>query len=425
MEHDSREVPVEEWLGTRILERLLIGGEPVDLGEYQASFQQASKKSGSSGQRFKEEKLAARKEVAALLKLALPARRKRLKRNYWRLKSRSVICELLRRSRAAVWTDLPRAEQLAEDALQVLRQIKGHRLVWNAGGKLGLADLEARIYGQLGNTARLRRQWPAAFERFTRAFKAWDLGSLDPEIEAELHSLYGSLLRDRQHLETALESLTTAAGIYQELEQEHRRGRVALQLATVLWELGGYEDATRVHMDGVLLLDERKEPETTLAAWSNLANLYLDLDKIYEANSVLKSSVGLARTLAKNSAARICWLWVAGRVALVRNDDRAAERRLLRVRAYFSTRGDAYNAGRAGLDLSRLFASRGRLEDLHAIMPSTVEQLLNQDLHRDAKLAVEAYRQAVEERREQVLATILSAAAALKCRSKLPGGQGE
>ncbi len=404
----------DEWMGREALLRLLSPPEAIDPETYQPLLDRLRREVLGRRSGFRKEKAEGRLEVQGFVRLTQEGRARRLTRNYRRLKSRSVVLELIRRSRRLSWTDLERAEGLAVYAQRLLGQIRGRDLVAKAGGKATLADLKAMLCGHLGNLARLRRRWPAAYENFGRAFAAWEQGSLDPAIEADLHSLYGSLLRDRQVFGAAFTSFETAAAIYTELGDEHRRGLVALNVASVHWEQGRPEEALAAHRAGLELLNEIKEPGHALAAWSNLAEYYLQLDRIREATSTLKLSASLARSSPAQSLARICWSWQAGRVALAQGRYRAAERRLNAAYLAFCRRPDPCNAGRVGLDLSRLYALEGRLEDLQAIMPETVRLLTSQDLHKDAGEAIEAYRRAVEQRDVVVLEIVAGAIAALR-----------
>ncbi len=80
--------------------------------------------------------------------------------------------------------------------------------------------------------------------------------------------------------------------------------------------------------------------------------------------------------------------WVSGRIHRAAGDYESARLELNQVLVEFAKRRNPYNYGLAGLDLMKLYALQGDLEDLFEIARPTLEALRGQDLHPDAREAV-------------------------------------
>ena len=87
--------------------------------------------------------------------------------------------------------------------------------------------------------------------------------------------------------------------------------------------------------------------------------------------------------------------WLDGRIAGGLGHLEKAEEILGEVRRRFLADGHGYDASLATLDLARLYLQAGRTAEVRELAQETLSVFLSKDIHRQARVALEMFQQAV------------------------------
>ncbi|MCB1033434.1 MAG: hypothetical protein KDD47_06325 [Acidobacteria bacterium] len=245
-------------------------------------------------------------------------------------------------------------------------------------------DLLAALMVERANALRILGRRKAARLAFRGVFALANAGSQDTLLIARIAYLAGSHYMGRGKYRAASKALSLAAGIYGELEEEHRLGETQLKQAALLYDLDFLEEAIKAQTEALANLDELAEPVTALAAYSNLAEMMQRAGDTTSALQALTDSQHLAEDL-KGTRAQGVWFWVRGRCRIASGTTLDGSGDLLDAWRILEPLQDTYSLGLVGVDLCRYYLERCKLEQLEHWIGPTVRAL---ELHAPSPLVV-------------------------------------
>ncbi len=300
----------------------------------------------------------------------------------------SGLCELLcDESRRAAGDSAERALSLAELAVLVAGHVPGDHL-WRS-------RLAGYARAHLANALRVRGELRRAEAEHRAADAAWRAGAAsDPALlnEARVLHLQASLRNAQGRLRPALALLDRALAI----DCWGETPSLLISKARALEGLGEFEEAIALLRHATLQIDPEWEPRHLFLIRAHLLSNLCVLGRHAEADLLLPEVRSLALALG-NDLDRVRALWMEGRVAagLQRNDE--ALSKLGEVRTQLIARAIPYDAALATLELAKLFAALGRTAEVRALIAKSVPIFRAQGVHRQARVALDLFRQAAEQ----------------------------
>jgi tetratricopeptide (TPR) repeat protein len=304
------------------------------------------------------------------------------------------LCELvLRRGREQNFLNPALGERMSRLALEIL-----DRLDVSYYGKEALEDLRARAWGYVANSRRIKADLRGAEEAFALAFASLKRGTQEPMDRAVLLDLQASLLRAQRRFGKALHLLRRASGIFLEIGERHRAGRVRVKMSTVHHFAGETEKAIPLLYEALELIDPAREPRLLLVAEHNLIDDLAEAGQFMEAQKMLIKARPLYQQFphpwSQNPSK-----WVEGKIARGLGQRAQAEKLFLAARDGFLLASAAYDTALVSLDLASLYAEQGRMSDLKQVAGEMVPIFSSRQIHREALAALAYWRQAVEAER--------------------------
>jgi tetratricopeptide (TPR) repeat protein len=318
-----------------------------------------------------------------------PDRRRRLARDAPRFHSWG-LCELLcEESRRTAAGDALRAIELAELAILIsslLGEVGPVEIAW-------LGELRAYSWAHLGNARRVLGELRQADEAFRRAGLFWESGGADAlGYGARILGFLASLRRDQRRLPEALALLDRALAAPSGRELS---GLILVNQAWVCEELGDVERAIALLREAASLLDPRRDPRPFYCLHHNLLLLLANTGRAGEARELLPKVSLLCRELGSDLD-RLRLRWVEGKIAAAAGETREAVRLLETVGRQLLSRGMAYDAALASLDLAVVHAEAGHGEEVRAIARDILPIFQAQEVHREALAAITLLIRATE-----------------------------
>jgi tetratricopeptide (TPR) repeat protein len=305
------------------------------------------------------------------------------------------LCQLLlKKSREVAFTDPSKGVELANLALRVVRHLGvSYDPNW-------VTDLRARCFAYLGNARRVLGELRSAEDAFLKAENclARSNSTSNIEIRAEILDLKSSLRRAQRRLDEALKLVDDALLDYRELGESHGIAKMILARVQILSENGELHHAIELLQRGASEIDPVKEPRLFNYARYNLLGCFVLAERIDEAEAILPE----VRALFNESAQpldRIRLRWTEGLVDLGSGRRGPAEAAFREVQQEFLERRMGYDAALVSLDLARLFAQEGCVEDLKRLATEMMAVFESRDVHREALVALLMFQKACEEER--------------------------
>lgn len=304
------------------------------------------------------------------------------------------LCQLLlKMSREAVFSDPVKAVELANLALRVVRHLGTvYDPTW-------VMDLRARCFAYLGNARRVLGELRSAEDAFIKAETCLARGGTGSvEVEAEIVDLKSSLRRAQRRLPEALELVDRAVALYEEAGDEHGVWRSSLKKSKVLEEAGSYADGIEVLDRLAAVVDRASEPKLFVYAHFNLVSCLISTERYGEAERILLEIRGLLHEGAR-LIDRLRLRWAEGLIDLGFGRLGPAEAAFREVQGEFLARDMGYDAALVSLDLARLYAQEGCVDDLKRLAAELMPIFQSRDVHREAILTLLMFQRACEEER--------------------------
>jgi tetratricopeptide (TPR) repeat protein len=257
-------------------------------------------------------------------------------------------------------------------------------------------DLRARALAYLGNARRVLGELRSADDAFQFAESFLSEGTGDPGLQAEILDLRSSLRRAQRRLDEALSTLNEALALYREGGDSRGIGKVLLQKAKILEEMGDLQGAIKLLQDLPSEIGP-SDPRLFSCARFNLL-VCLTLAKRYEEAAQLLPEV---QTLVQGPQLvdRLRLHWTEANIALGLGQISEAESAFLEVQSSFLERRMAYDAALVSLDLSLVYLRQHKLSELKQLAGSLVLLFESRDVHREALGALYLFQKACEEER--------------------------
>lgn len=245
----------------------------------------------------------------------------------------------------------------------------------------------------LANARRVSGDLPAAEEACSQALRLWVTSSADPGPlqEWRVLDLEASLRREQRRWDEALRLHDRAKAMAPAEEQS----RILLKKAVTLEQSGNHELAIETLSQAAYQEGTRQESRLAFALHANLALNLSRLGRFVEADSILPEARRLASQFGKAlDLVRLRWVQGLTSAGLGRTDEAIGE--LSQVREEFLSRGIAFDAALASLDLAILYLEDGRLPEVKTLAHQTVSLFKAQGVDREALAAIKLFREAAE-----------------------------
>ena len=308
-----------------------------------------------------------------------------------------ALCQLLlKKSREATFSDPSRAVEFANLALRVVRHLgEAYDPNW-------VTDLRARCFAYLGNARRVLGELRSAEDAFLKAEDCLARSATgNVEVRAEILDLKSSLRRAQRQFGEALELVDSALTLYRETKNLHGLGKLLLKKAKLLEQMDDLSGAVKLLQQASTEIDREREGRLFAYARYNLLGT-LALAEAYEEAGQLFSEV---RDLFRESAQPLDHVrlrWAEGLIDLGLGRLGPAEAAFREVRREFLAREMGYDAALVSLDLARLFAQEGCVDDLKRLAAELMPIFESRDVHREAIVTLLLFQRACEEERVTV-----------------------
>ena len=256
-------------------------------------------------------------------------------------------------------------------------------------------DMRARALAHLGNARRVLGELRSADDSFLSAESFLKQGTGDLNLHAEVLDLHSSLRRAQRRLEEALGILNEALEMYRRIENSQGVGKVLLQKAKILEEMGDLGAAVEILKDIPSEIDPARHPELLRYARFNLLGCYI-LNRQYKAAQDLLPEV---RALVQDSQPieRLRLHWAEAKIASGLGRVAEAESAFHEVQTAFLERGMSYDAALVSLDLAVVYLRERKLSELKQLASGLVLLFESRDVHREALGALYLFQKACEE----------------------------
>jgi len=270
--------------------------------------------------------------------------------------------------------------ELLQAAARAVSGIPG----WRYGERLHF-DLQARVWGELGNGYRVNERYQESDAAFRTARSLLDQGTGELIIQAHLYDMESSLRRAQRRVDEALSLLDQACRIYRQLGDRHLAGRTLMRKGTCLLYAQRPREAVRWLRRAISLLDSTRDPELSATASHNLLDALIETGKFREAGQELLKN-GLRLKFAEDPLNLNRIRWVEAKILVGRGRLADAEQVFCEVRDGFRKFGLTYDAALCGMDLALVRVKQGKdVHDLavelhsesqaHGVNPEAVQAL--------------------------------------------------
>lgn len=261
---------------------------------------------------------------------------------------------LLQRSFDARYSNPREMLELAQIAQQVSERLDGGRY-----GEHLVFDLQARVWGELGNAYRVNEKYQEADSAFVTAHRHLDQGTGDLFLRAHLWDLESSLRRAQRRFDEALGLLANAHSAYRKLGDRNSVARTLMRKGSCLKYASRLLEAVKWMQKAVRQIDPACEPQLAATASHNLLDALIDTGQIAEAGRFLLES-GLRKTFVHDPLNLLRLRWVEAKILAGHGRLADAERVFGDVRAGFREYELHYDAALAGVDLALVRVKQGQ-----------------------------------------------------------------
>jgi len=303
---------------------------------------------------------------------------------------------LLKKSREATFDNPNKAVELANLALRVVQHLGGE-----AYDPHWVTDLHARCLAHLGNALRVLGELRSAEDAFLQA-ESYLARSMtgNVEVRAEILDLKSSLQRARRQLGDALEMVDRALTLYREAGDSHSVGKLLLKKAKILEESDDSQSAIKLLEQASREIDPERDRRLFTYARYNLLGTLALAGAYEEASQLLPEVRDLFQEAQPLDLIRL--RWAEGLIDLGLGRLGPAEAAFREVREEFLAREMGYDAALVSLDLARLFAQEGCVDDLKRLASELMPIFEARDVHREAIVTLLLFQRACEEERVTV-----------------------
>jgi tetratricopeptide (TPR) repeat protein len=253
-----------------------------------------------------------------------------------------------------------------------------------------LFDLRARVAAEVANAERVNERFLQAEEAVATAQSLLDRGTGHLMVQARIHEVEASLLKDHRRLAEAEALLSQAHRAYLRLGETHLAGRALMTRGICRAIQGKPAQAVPFLRHAIDLLDISRDPQLLAAAHHNLLDALIDAGELGEASRLLLES-GLRQTFADDPLNLLRIRWVEGKILAGRDRFKEAERVFTEVRDGFREQRLEIVAAMAGLDLAKLLLRQGKTEPVNELARELVARAKERKIHPEAVNALHGF----------------------------------
>ncbi len=371
--------------------RELEGGGDRDEG--QEGLGQALRQSRRWGLVVECERALAPQLVAELERRPLLARREAIRAlaRYQLFGLAETLCET---SREAVFSDVVRAVELAELAVEVADTLDPTLYT-----PVITADQQALARGVLGNARRAGSDLFGAERSFVEGLPFLERGSRAGLVQAQFRSFLGSLRIDQTRYGEAARVLDEARELIDAEDNPELLVRVTVQLGRCAGYAGRAEEAVEVFRRATELAEGLANERLALNARHDEAWWLVEAGDSLEALARYEKARPLYELFAADPWVQLRRRWLEGRIHAGLGDLETARRALDEVRLEAMRRELAYELAMVTLDLAIVYLDLGDYARVQDLAEELTPVFLSQELHRYALAAVYLFRDAARARR--------------------------
>ncbi len=308
-----------------------------------------------------------------------------------------ALCQLLLiKSREATFNEPVQALELANLALRVVQHLgEAYDSNW-------VTDLHARCFAYLGNARRVLGELRSAEDAFLNAEDCLARSATgNVEIWAEVWNLKSSLRRAQRRLDEALLTVEKVLGLYRETGNVHGVEKSILKKSKILEEMGRLDEAISLLNQFTEEVDRTNGPQLFIYGRFNLLSCLTAAERYEEAQQLLPEIKEFLQGKAP-SLDVVRLRWMEGLIDLGLGRLGPAEAAFREVRQEFLAREMGYDAALVSLDLARLLAQEGCVDDLKRLASELMPIFESRDVHREAIVTLLLFQRACEEERVTV-----------------------
>jgi len=324
---------------------------PESLGDYDSALDQAFRRFRSRQAALANERSEASSLFAKLLEES-PERQEWLVQNNPKFQTWGLLEHTVDEGRRAAQKEPASGEPLVRLALTLADHLDEAYY-----GRERIDDLRARTWSILGNTLRLRSEFPAAEAAFETAEDHLRRGTGDPLERAGISNLKASLWRDQGRFDDALTLLKRPLAAYNQAEDWHSAGRILVAMGVIHYEAGHPSEDIPLLRQALDLIDGNREPLLLLSILHNLTDDLTRSRRIMEAQAVFTRAHPLYASLQERGIQNKSF-WLEGRIASGLGQHTRAEALLLRARDGLISEGLTHASALADSELQTLRATR-------------------------------------------------------------------
>jgi tetratricopeptide (TPR) repeat protein len=256
-------------------------------------------------------------------------------------------------------------------------------------------DLRGRAYAELGNAYRVMDQHDLAEQNLDRGRQVLELGSRDETLQIRILDLEASLAADRRRFDLAAHYLLRVVEFHQRTGNQHSAGRAMISRGLYVGYSGNHEEAIRILQEGLLLIDEQREPRLVYSALHNQLLFIVGSGDYRGAKKFkLRNIEILSRDEGRTNA--IGLRWIAGRIDAGLGLLNSAEAAFRDVMHEYEEIGRPYLASITALDLAAVLTVQTRLEEAKSLAYAAAKVFQALRIEREALGAVIALCTAFE-----------------------------
>ena len=273
---------------------------------------------------------------------------------------------VLEQGKGRVLQDATQALDLCHLSLEIV-----HRMPLDRYRRSDVADLRAASLAAIANCKRLLGDLEGAQEAIEQALESLEWGTGDSLDEANVLSIYGSLLTDLGHIDEALEVLSAAARDAREIGDRQLQAKLVLQQAS---SIGWYEPARGLALarKALGLLEPGVSPHLDLVARYLLMILSCELGEVRQARALFD----VWRSTFQAQTSKAFW---HGRVlqleaALARQEGHleTCESFLRQLLDHYAEWGLHHDLALTTLDLAEVLTASRRFAEAQELLESTL-----------------------------------------------------
>lgn len=292
------------------------------------------------------------------------------------LEGLGVYEALLARSWAIRYENPPEMCHLARVAVEMCERFDSEVF-----GAHGIADLQARAWGELANAYRVADRFREAGQAFGQAFTLLRQGSGDRRLLRRLLDFEASFFGVRRDFSLALQRLAILAAEYREAGEPHLAGRALITKALYTFYSGNVEQACKTIEEGLSLINADRDPSVALVASLNQLLFLVELGRFREARKILFKNrsriAGPGRIVALKLRA------IEGRIDYGLGTLASAETAFREVKMGFLEIEKPLACALAGLELAMTLMRQGREEEAFEEGLEAAARFLSLSIHRE------------------------------------------